>query len=136
MGSVKDLVVLREPQNDKAGVGRFIFSDRYSVFDWGEMPDHITGKGKAICIATAYFFEKLETLGIKTHYRGIVENNKSLKLNELHTAQNIMEISLLRVLKPEIRDKKYIIKKPAEQLRGMQFTCKKCNTLIKCSQFI
>ncbi len=107
MGSVKDLIIIKSPENNTSGIGRFVFSDRYSVFDWGEMPDHIKNKGASLCITSAYFFEKLETLGIKTHYRGIVENNKLLKLNELHTAQNIMEISLLRVLKPEIRDKKY-----------------------------
>ncbi|MFH0796142.1 MAG: phosphoribosylaminoimidazolesuccinocarboxamide synthase [Candidatus Omnitrophota bacterium] len=87
MGSVKDLEVLEKPTKDKTGRGRFIFSDRYSVFDWGEMPDHITGKGKALCIIGAYFFEKLEEMGIKTHYRGVVEDG-------------IMEVVLLRVLKP------------------------------------
>ncbi len=107
MGSVKDLVVLREPQNNKEGVGRFIFSDRYSVFDWGEMPDHITEKGKAICIATAYFFEKLEKSGIKTHYLGIVEDGKTKRLNELREPQNIMELKLLRVIKPKIQGNTY-----------------------------
>ncbi|MHC1611046.1 MAG: phosphoribosylaminoimidazolesuccinocarboxamide synthase [Candidatus Methanospirareceae archaeon] len=107
MGSVKDLVVLREPQNNEEGVGRFIFSDRYSVFDWGEMPDHITEKGKAICIATAYFFEKLEKSGIKTDYLGIVEDGKTKKLDELREPQNIMEFKLLRVIKPKIRGNRY-----------------------------
>jgi len=41
VGSVKDLLILEEAQNNKPGLGRFVFSDRYSVFDWGEMPDHI-----------------------------------------------------------------------------------------------
>ncbi|MCD6231138.1 phosphoribosylaminoimidazolesuccinocarboxamide synthase [Candidatus Aerophobetes bacterium] len=107
MGSVKDLVVLREPQNDKAGVGRFIFSDRYSVFDWGEMPDHITGKGKAICIATAYFFEKLEGSRIKTHYMGIVEDGKSKRSDELKEPRNVMEFKLLRVIKPKNQGNTY-----------------------------
>ena len=107
MGSVKDLVVLREPQSDKAGIGRFIFSDRYSVFDWGEMPDHITEKGKAICIATAYFFEELEKSGIKTHYLGIAEDGKTKKLDELKEPQNIMEFKLLRVIKPKIQGNTY-----------------------------
>jgi phosphoribosylaminoimidazole-succinocarboxamide synthase len=56
MGSVKDLVVLKQPEGKIPGIGRFIFSDRYSVFDWGEMPDHIEYKGKSICISTAHFF--------------------------------------------------------------------------------
>ena len=44
MGSVKDLQVIKQATRDVMGVGRFHFSDRYSVFDWGEMPDHIEGK--------------------------------------------------------------------------------------------
>ncbi|HOK57378.1 MAG TPA: phosphoribosylaminoimidazolesuccinocarboxamide synthase, partial [bacterium] len=53
MGSVKDLSVIKLPEDGKSGIGRFIFSDRYSVFDWGEMPDHIIDKGKSMCISTA-----------------------------------------------------------------------------------
>jgi len=33
MGSVKDLEVLKKPTKARMGVGRFHFSDRYSVFD-------------------------------------------------------------------------------------------------------
>ncbi|HAG08789.1 MAG TPA: phosphoribosylaminoimidazolesuccinocarboxamide synthase, partial [Desulfotomaculum sp.] len=36
MGSVKDLTVQEMPVENKSGRGRFLFSDRYSVFDWGE----------------------------------------------------------------------------------------------------
>ncbi|MFZ8802535.1 MAG: phosphoribosylaminoimidazolesuccinocarboxamide synthase, partial [Candidatus Calescibacterium sp.] len=46
MGSVKDLVIIENPQGEKSGVGKFIFSDRFSVFDWGSMPDTIPNKGK------------------------------------------------------------------------------------------
>ena len=60
MGSVKDLKIISPVVTDKMGIGRFHYSDRYSVFDWGEMPDLITGKGKALCMIGAYFFEKLE----------------------------------------------------------------------------
>ncbi|HLD77425.1 MAG TPA: phosphoribosylaminoimidazolesuccinocarboxamide synthase, partial [archaeon] len=38
MGSVKDLAVVRPTTETTMGIGRFHFSDRYSVFDWGEMP--------------------------------------------------------------------------------------------------
>ncbi|WP_456330370.1 phosphoribosylaminoimidazolesuccinocarboxamide synthase [Archaeoglobus sp.] len=100
MGSVKDLIVLREP-NDKPGVGRFIFSDRYSVFDYGEMPDKIEGKGKALCMVSAYFFEKLEEEGIKTHYIGLVEDGKVKRFDEVGGAVNEMEIKLVKVVKPE-----------------------------------
>lgn len=107
MGSVKDLVVIKEPKERECGIGRFIFSDRYSVFDWGEMPDHIINKGKAICLVAAYFFEKLEELGIKTHYLGLLEDGKLKRLKELKKPTNIMEIKLLRVLKPEIKNGEY-----------------------------
>ncbi len=107
MGSVKDLLVLDKPTKNKLGKAHFVFSDRYSVFDWGEMPDHIPDKGAAICITTAYFFEKLEETGIKTHYRGLVEGDEVKSLSELNSPQSRMELNLLRVLKPRIAGNTY-----------------------------
>ncbi len=107
MGSVKDLVVLEEPGKNKTGRAQFVFSDRYSVFDWGEMPDHIQAKGAAICITAAFFFEELEEKGIKTHYLGLVEGGEVKRLSELNLPQSRMEIRLLRVLKPGIRGNIY-----------------------------
>lgn len=100
MGSVKDLVVIEKPYKNKSGRGRFIFSDRYSVFDWGEMPDHIPNKGKSLCISAAYFFEKLENMGIKTHYLGLVEDGQLKRISDVKGTVDIMEVELLRVLKP------------------------------------
>jgi phosphoribosylaminoimidazole-succinocarboxamide synthase len=100
MGSVKDLIVMEKPLKGKTGRGKFIFSDRYSVFDWGEMPDHIPNKGKSLCVSAAYFFEKLESMGIKTHYLGLVENNITKKLSNLKRPADNMEVKLVRVLKP------------------------------------
>jgi len=99
MGSVKDLIVLKEPE-EEIGIGRFVFSDRYSVFDYGEMPDKIDGKGKALCLISAYFFERLGEVGIPNHYIGVVENGRVKKLEELEEPSNIMEIRLVRVIKP------------------------------------
>ena len=101
MGSVKDLEVLEHPGSNKSGRGRFIFSDRYSVFDWGEMPDHISNKGKSLCISAAYFFEKLESRGIKTHYFGLIEDNKTKKLSNVKKPADTMKVKLFRVLKPQ-----------------------------------
>ena len=86
MGSVKDLEVIEKAEETKSGIGRFQFSDRYSVFDWGEMPDLITNKGKALCIMGAYFFEKLNEMGMPTHYRGLVENGQVKQLNQAFRA--------------------------------------------------
>jgi phosphoribosylaminoimidazole-succinocarboxamide synthase len=102
MGSVKDLEVIKQPTQNQTGVGRFHFSDRYSVFDWGEMPDHIDGKGAALCLMGAYCFEQLEKKGINTHYRGLVDaNGKVVKFSELKQPSSIMEVSLVNVYKPQ-----------------------------------
>jgi len=102
MGSVKDLEVIEKPTTGTMGVGRFHFSDRYSVFDWGEMPDHIDGKGAALCIMGAYCFEKLEGIGVRTHYRGLVDKTgKLVTFKELRQPTSTMEVNLVNVYKPE-----------------------------------
>lgn len=107
MGSVKDLNVLKEATRENNGVGRFIYSDRYSVFDWGEMPDQIPNKGAAIAILGAYFFEKLEKMDIRTHYLGLVEDDKVKGLSEIKNPTNTMEMRLLHVIKPELKGNRY-----------------------------
>lgn len=107
MGSVKDLKVLKEATKEETGVGRFIYSDRYSVFDWGEMPDQIPNKGASIAILGAYFFERLEELGIQTHYLGLVENDKVKRLADVQEPSNTMQIKLLRVIKPGLSGNVY-----------------------------
>ena len=95
MGSVKDLKIILPAEHDKMGIGQFYYSDRYSVFDWGEMPDLISGKGKALCMIGAYFFEKLEQMGVSTHYRGLVANGKIVKLADVIKPVDTMEIDLV-----------------------------------------
>jgi phosphoribosylaminoimidazole-succinocarboxamide synthase len=102
MGSVKDLEIIKKPTKAKMGVGRFHFSDRYSVFDWGEMPDQIERKGASLCLMGAYCFEKLEEKGIKTHYRGLVDKSgRVLGFDELKEPTNVMEFNLVNVYKPK-----------------------------------
>jgi phosphoribosylaminoimidazole-succinocarboxamide synthase len=104
MGSVKDLEITKKPTQEAMGVGRFHFSDRYSVFDWGEMPDHISGKGAALCLMGACCFEKLEETGVKTHYRGLVDKDGRLvTFKELRQPTSTMEVNLVNVYKPETR---------------------------------
>ncbi len=45
----------------------FQFSDRYSVFDWGEMPDHLEGKGKSLALFTRIIYGILGEKGIAHH---------------------------------------------------------------------
>jgi phosphoribosylaminoimidazole-succinocarboxamide synthase len=106
MGSVKDLEVTKKPTRDSMGVGKFHFSDRYSVFDWGEMPDLIDGKGAALCMMGAYCFEKLEEKGVRTHYRGLVDHSgKVVRFGELKQPSNVMEINLVNVYRPKAHAK-------------------------------
>lgn len=107
MGSVKDLEILKEATIESPGQARFVFSNRYSVFDWGEMPDHIPNKGASIALLGAYFFEKLEKNGIPSHYVGLVEDDTVKNLSEIKKPTSTMEIKLLRVISPEFRDDQY-----------------------------
>lgn len=61
-GSVKDIYQLT------ANELLFRFSNRYSIFDWGEMPDAIPGKGAALSLMGQKLLAHLEKKGVKTHY--------------------------------------------------------------------
>jgi phosphoribosylaminoimidazole-succinocarboxamide synthase len=87
MGSVKNLSVLERPEENRFGVGVFEFTDDYSVFDYGKMPDTIPGKGESLCRMASWNFQRMKELGIRTHFRSFSEPNR-------------MEISLVRVLYP------------------------------------
>lgn len=104
MGSVKDLTVLESPAEDRAGTGIFRFSDRYSVFDWGEMPDEIRGKGAALCILSAYFFEKLEAMDVRTHYLGVLKDGRPARLDDLTRPADCIQVKLVRVIRPELKE--------------------------------
>ncbi len=104
VGSVKDLEVIEKPSGLKEGRGRFYFSDRYSVFDWGEMPDHIERKGEALCMIGAHFFELLASKGIANHYLGVVGGDGTARrLSEVDEPARVMEVRLLRVIEPEVK---------------------------------
>jgi phosphoribosylaminoimidazole-succinocarboxamide synthase len=107
MGSVKDLEVLQQATPGSPGRARFIFSDRYSVFDWGEMPDRIPDKGAAIALLSAHFFEELERAGIRTHYVGLVEDGRTAPLGSIRRPVDAMEVRLLRVIEPPLREGRY-----------------------------
>ncbi|AZZ36706.1 phosphoribosylaminoimidazole succinocarboxamide synthase [Bdellovibrio sp. qaytius] len=86
-GSVKNV---RGLANDPSLV--FEYSDRYSVFDWGEMPDQITGKGAALNLMGYAFFQYLEKqIGLKHHMLGLVGSGVT----------NTCEVKNVKVVRPE-----------------------------------
>lgn len=106
MGSVKDLTVLKKPirtrEQSELGIGIFEFSDRYSVFDWGEMPDHIPGKGRALALMAAHSFEKLRGEGIDSHYIGLMDASGRIRtLDVLRGSSNRMVVYLVDVIRPD-----------------------------------
>ncbi|HLC79147.1 MAG TPA: phosphoribosylaminoimidazolesuccinocarboxamide synthase [archaeon] len=89
MGSVKNLVIEREPTEERLGIGVFEFTDDYSVFDFGKMPDTIPGKGESLARMASYNFKELEQkFSIRTHFKKF-------------TAPNKMHVELVRVLMPQ-----------------------------------
>jgi len=80
MTSVKNFRIEAEATRDDLGRGRFEFTDDYSVFDWGKMPDQIPDKGASLCTMGAFNFELLEAEGIPTHYRGVVSAGETVDL--------------------------------------------------------
>ena len=100
MTSVKDFRVERAATEDELGRGAFVFTDDYSVFDWGKMPDRIPDKGASLCSMGAFNFELLENEGIPTHYRGVVDDGDVVSLRDASAPPWEMAIDLTQV--PEL----------------------------------
>jgi len=97
MTSVKEFVIEEPATPERTGRGRFAFTDDYSVFDWGKMPDPIPGKGASLCAMGAANFELLEAEGVPTHYRGVVSEGEVVTLDEAAEPPREMAIDLSRV---------------------------------------
>ncbi|WP_049984968.1 phosphoribosylaminoimidazolesuccinocarboxamide synthase [Halobellus rufus] len=99
MTSVKEFRVESEPTATDLGRGRFVFTDQYSVFDWGEMPDHVPKKGASLCTMGAYNFELLAEHGVPTHYAGVYDaaGNGPVALGECEEPPTEMAIELTQV---------------------------------------
>jgi len=97
MTSVKDVVVAEPATPDRPGRGSFRFTDDYSVFDWGKMPDAVPGKGAALCAMGAATFELLEREGVPTHYRGVVVDGEPVALADAPEPPREMAIELTQV---------------------------------------
>jgi len=100
MTSVKEFRIEEPATPEALGTGAFVFTDDYSVFDWGKMPDRIPHKGASLCAMGADNFERLEAAGIPTHYRGVVEAGEVRPLDAVEGPPWEMAIDLTQV--PEL----------------------------------
>jgi len=102
MTSVKDFRVGEPATAEGLGRGSFRFTDDYSVFDWGKMPDEVPDKGASLCTMGAFNFELLEAEGVPTHYRGVVVDGETLDIDvalDRGVAPREMAIDLAQVPK-------------------------------------
>jgi phosphoribosylaminoimidazole-succinocarboxamide synthase len=97
MTSVKEFRVERAATPDSLGEGAFVFTDDYSVFDWGKMPDAVPNKGASLCSMGAFNFELLEDAGVPTHYRGVVSGGSVTQLDRAGSPPREMAIDLTQV---------------------------------------
>lgn len=97
MTSVKRFRIQTEPTAETLGRGAFVFTDAYSVFDWGQMPDEIPGKGQSLCTMGATTFERLEDAGIATHYLGVGGPEDPVSLDACERPPDEMAIDLTHV---------------------------------------
>lgn len=94
-GSVKNVYRL----GDK---NLFEFSDRYSIFDWGEMPDHLDHKGEALAVMGALFFEVMSKNSIKHHFVSLTDKTG----NDFETLipTKFMKVENVTVARPTVND--------------------------------
>uniref|UniRef100_A0AAU2JZ64 phosphoribosylaminoimidazolesuccinocarboxamide synthase n=1 Tax=Streptomyces sp. NBC_00049 TaxID=2903617 RepID=A0AAU2JZ64_9ACTN len=74
--STKNLEVVEAPTATKEGVGVFEYTDNYTVFHYGRMPDLIPGKGEATCRMAVFNLQMLEEAGVRTHFRRALGPNR------------------------------------------------------------
>ncbi len=93
-GSVKDIY-----GPDQEGYLYFRFSDRYSIFDWGEMPDQLPDKGNALAVMGDLFFRVLKEQGIHSHCEGLLSDDRK-RLMPGSVTKNLM-VRAVPVTRPE-----------------------------------
>lgn len=112
-GSVKDLY---EFSNDAI---LFEFSDRYSIFDWGEMPDLIPNKGDALAKFTKSLYKKLESNSFWKKYLKLNTSiaqklkNEGMRTHLVNSDVNSNQM-MVRKLKNPKNDYKFYESKPKE----------------------
>lgn len=83
----------------------FDFTDDYSVFDWGKMPDSIPGKGAALASLSSYFFKRLRDA---QEWSRFFERNPALieKASKVHQniAKQLMALGLKTHFKSRVNE--------------------------------
>lgn len=99
-GSSKNVII---PASETFAV--FEFTNRYSIFDWGEMPDLLEKKGESLAMTGALFFELLTKKGIQHHFLGLVDEN----FNDLPAGQtsNFMKVKAVEIIHPQKTENGY-----------------------------
>jgi phosphoribosylaminoimidazole-succinocarboxamide synthase len=98
-GSVKTVY-----ESSDQGESYFSYSDRYSLFDWGEMPDLLANKGEALATMGALFFASLSQQQIPHHFLSLVtEAGQEIK----EQASAWMKVKNLPVVRPQITAQGY-----------------------------
>ena len=109
-GSVKNL-----RGSPEEGLLFFEFSDDYSVFDWGKMPDQLTDKGKALAYIGAMLFEFLgdkmtwfnwDLPDLLTSDPGLLSCLKELRQSGMNHhfiewEENLLKVEKVSVIHPE-----------------------------------
>ncbi len=103
MTSVKEFRIEEPATPDALGRGAFQFTDDYSVFDWGKMPDTIPRKGASLCVMGAFNFEYVEGAGVPTHYRGVVADGETVDLvSAIEAGQTPREMAIALTQVPDL----------------------------------
>jgi len=75
----------------------FEFTDRYSVFDWGAMPDQLPQKGVALAHMGATFFKLLSKKNIPHHFHSLVDaEGEDLAAGQLSRFMKVAQVAVHR----------------------------------------
>lgn len=82
----------------------FEFTDRYSIYDWGEMPDLIPQKGLALSVLAQDLFFCLEQNGVRHHFISACDS-QGAELD--HRRTNFMKVKKIEVIRPQVMEGRY-----------------------------
>lgn len=94
-GSVKNLRAKIRPTKSNPGVYLFEFTDDFSIFDYGKMPDSIPGKGAAMAICSAYFFERAASAEA---WRELAKSTAWSKIKDKELRESLLNSKAIQLL--------------------------------------